>query len=46
MDPDPGGPKHVDFVDPDSDPTDPQHCYKHKNLKTVEIYAFLIFFIL
>jgi hypothetical protein len=25
-DPDPGGPKHVNLVDPDSDP-DPQHCY-------------------
>jgi hypothetical protein len=27
-DPDPGGQKHVDPVDPDSDP-DPQHCMNH-----------------
>ncbi len=28
MDPDPGGPKHVDPVDPDPDP---QHCLKPNN---------------
>jgi hypothetical protein len=37
-DPDPGGPKHVDRVDPDpdSDPDsdpDPQHCYWLFNLQ-------------
>jgi hypothetical protein len=32
-------------VDPDSDP-DPQHWYKRKNHKTVEVWAFQNFFIL
>ncbi len=40
-DPDPGGPKHVDPVDPDSDPvdpdSDPEHCRGGYNFNCVDV---------